>query len=158
MSNIVLMRIDDRLIHGQIMTSWVKYTRANKIVIVDDGVANDPFMVKVLGMAVPSGIDVDVFDTGKAVEVLKAEDQGSKNIIILVKYPKTIYTLIEGGVDVKEINVGGMGACLGRKSLYKNISASPEERELFKKMVSMGKNIFIQIVPDDKKVEIKKYL
>jgi len=53
MSNIALTRIDDRLIHGQVMTSWVKYTKANKIVIVDDGVANDPFMGDILKMAVP---------------------------------------------------------------------------------------------------------
>jgi PTS system mannose-specific IIB component len=158
MPNIVLTRIDDRLIHGQVMTSWVKYTRANKIVIVDDEVAKDPFMGKVLKMAVPSGIEVDVYDKDKAVEVLKAEGQDSKSIIILVKYPKTIYALIEGGVDIKEINVGGMGAGPGRKLLYKNISVSPEEREIFKKMVALEKNIYIQIVPDDKKVEIKKYL
>jgi len=158
MSNIVLVRIDDRLIHGQIMTSWVKYTRANTIVIVDDGVANDPFMEKVLKMAVPSEIKVDVFSTDKAIEILKLEDHGSKEIIILAKYPKTIHALIEGGVDIKDINMGGMGASVGRKSLYKNISVSPEEREILKKMVSIGKNIFMQIVPDDKKVEIDKYL
>ncbi len=158
MSNIVLTRIDDRLIHGQVMTSWVKYTRANKIVIVDDGVAKDPFMGKVLKMAVPSGIEVDVCDIDKAVEVLKAEGQDGKSIIILAKYPKTIYALIQGGVDIKDINVGGMGAGPGRKPLYKNISASTEERDIFKKMTALGKNIFMQIVPDDKKVEIKKYL
>jgi len=158
MSNIALTRIDDRLIHGQVMTSWVKYTKANKIVIVDDGVANDPFMGDILKMAVPSGIDVDIYDTQKAVEMLKSKEKNSNSIIILAKTPNAIYALIQGGVDITEINVGGMGAGPGRKSLYKNISASAQEREIFKKIVSMGKAVFMQIVPDDKRVEINRYI
>jgi len=156
--NIVLTRIDDRLIHGQVMTSWVKFTKADRIVIVDDGVANDPFMGDILKMAVPSGIDVDIYGIQKAVEMLKDEEKKDKNIIILAKTPKTIFALIQGGVDIQEINVGGIGAGPGRKSLYKNISASAEEKEIFKKILAMNKTVYMQIVPDDKRVEIEKYL
>ncbi|RKL61560.1 PTS mannose/fructose/sorbose transporter subunit IIB [Thermoanaerobacteraceae bacterium SP2] len=158
MLNIVLTRIDDRLIHGQVMTAWVKYTQANRIVIVDDGVAQDPFMEKVIKMAAPPGIKVEVYDVKKALEVLKEEEQHSDKTIILVKHPKTVYFLIEGGVEIRELNVGGMGAGPGRKPLYKNISASSEEREIFKKIIDLGVYIFLQIIPDDKEVDLKKYL
>lgn len=158
MLNIVLARIDDRLIHGQVMTAWVKYTQANRIIIVDDGVAQDPFMEKVLRMAAPPGIKVEVYDTQSAVAVLKGEGYPGENVIVLAKYPRTIYTLMEGGVGIKELNVGGMGASPGRKSLYRNISVSQEEREVFKKILSKGVTILIRIVPDDKGVEIKKFL
>ncbi|MBE6083621.1 MAG: PTS sugar transporter subunit IIB, partial [Tissierellaceae bacterium] len=56
MANIVLTRIDDRLIHGQVMTAWVKQTKATRIIIIDDVVAKDDFMKKVLTMAAPPGI------------------------------------------------------------------------------------------------------
>ncbi|AYO31323.1 PTS mannose/fructose/sorbose transporter subunit IIB [Biomaibacter acetigenes] len=158
MLNIVLTRIDDRLIHGQVMTAWVKYTQANRIIIVDDNVAQDPFMEKVLKMAAPPGIKVEVYDTQKAVAVLKGEGSPGEKVIVLAKHPKTIYALMEGGVGIKELNVGGMGAGAGRKLLYKNISASQEEREVFKNILSKGVAILIRIVPDDKGVEIKKFL
>ncbi len=58
MSEIVLTRIDDRLIHGQVMTAWVKKTRANQILIVDEEVAKDDFMSEILKMSAPSGIDI----------------------------------------------------------------------------------------------------
>jgi len=90
--------------------------------------------------------------------MLKSKEKNSNSIIILAKTPNAIYALIQGGVDITEINVGGMGAGPGRKSLYKNISASAQEREIFKKIVSMGKAVFMQIVPDDKRVEINRYI
>lgn len=155
---IVLTRIDDRLIHGQVMTAWVKFTQANRIMIIDEGVAKDPFMVKVLKMAAPPGIKVDIYDVEQAVEVLKENDSTNEKIIILVKHPVVIETLLEKGIEIKKLNVGGMGAAPGRKTLYKNISISKEEREIFQRILDKGTNIFIQIVPDEKEVDIKKLL
>lgn len=158
MSNIVFTRIDDRLIHGQVMTSWVKHTQANMISIVDNEVANDPFISRVLKMAVPSEVKVDIYNTEQAIEALTLKVQNSNRIIILAKHPKTIYSLIKNGVDIENVNVGGMGARPGRKSIYKNISASQEEKEIFEEILSLGKKVYMQIVPDDKKVDIEKYL
>ncbi|NLZ52423.1 MAG: PTS sugar transporter subunit IIB [Thermoanaerobacteraceae bacterium] len=158
MLNIVLTRIDDRLIHGQVMTAWVKYTQANRIIIVDDGVAQDPFMEKVIKMAAPPGIKVEVYDVAKAIDVVKKDGNKDEKVIILVKYPKVVNALMEGGVEIKKLNVGGMGAGPGRKPLYKNISASPEEKEIFKKIIDLGVHVSLQIIPDDKEVELKKVL
>ncbi|HBT49502.1 MAG TPA: PTS mannose/fructose/sorbose transporter subunit IIB [Caldanaerobacter subterraneus] len=158
MMPIVLTRIDDRLIHGQVMTAWVKFTQANRIMIIDEGVAKDPFMVKVLKMAAPPGIKVDIYDVEQAVEVLKENDSTNEKIIILVKHPVVIETLLEKGIEIKKLNVGGMGAAPGRKALYKNISISKEEREIFQRILDKGTDIFIQIVPDEKEVDIKKFI
>ncbi|QSQ08078.1 PTS system sorbose-specific EIIB component [Koleobacter methoxysyntrophicus] len=158
MLNIVLTRIDDRLIHGQVMTAWVKYTSGNRIIIVDDAVAGDPFMEKVLKMAAPKGISVDVYNTDEGAEALKQEANPKERVIVLVKYPKTIKFLFEKGVSFQEINVGGMAAGPGRKKFYKNISASPEEKEIFKDLSEKGVEINIQIVPDDRPISVKKLL
>ena len=68
---IVLVRIDDRLIHGQVMTSWLNYTGANKIMIIDDEVANDPFMKSVLKTCVPANVKLATFTVEKAAVRLK---------------------------------------------------------------------------------------
>lgn len=151
MLNIVLTRIDDRLIHGQVITAWAKIKKANRIIVVDDEVAEDSFMVKVLKMAAPSSIKVEIFTIADAAGALNAEDTG-ENVIILVKTPKTVLGLIQAGVNIKELNLGGMGATQGRKQLYRNISISEGEKELFRELLALDVDVFVQIVPDANKM------
>lgn len=156
--NLVLTRIDDRLIHGQVMTAWVKYNQANKIIIVDNEVVNDPFMMKVLKMTAPSDIIVEAYGVQEAAEVLKQDGTPGERVVVLVKCPQAILGLLEGGVSIKEVIIGGMGAKPGRKSLYKNISASLEEKEILRKIIQKGTRVTIRIVPDDKGTDVEKYL
>jgi D-glucosaminate PTS system EIIB component len=156
--NIALVRIDDRLIHGQVMTAWVRNTRANKIIIIDDKVSSDPFMSEVIKMAAPTGIAMELYGIEDGTEILKSAGRPGENVVLLVKYPAAILMLLEKGVAMKKVNIGGMGAAQGRKQLYKNISASLEERECLKKIMGRNINISIQIIPDDKSVDLKNLL
>lgn len=158
MNNIVLTRIDDRLIHGQVMTSWLNFTGANRIIVVDDQVAKDSFMKMILSSAVPGNISVDIFSIEEASSKIKDDFKESDKIIILAKYPKTILSLIEHGLQIKKLNVGGMGASSGRKNFYKNISASEEEKEIFKKIIDAGCEIYIQIIAEGQEIDLSKLL
>ncbi|MFQ7235056.1 MAG: PTS system mannose/fructose/N-acetylgalactosamine-transporter subunit IIB [Enterococcus hulanensis] len=158
MSEIVLTRIDDRLIHGQVMTAWVKKTRANQILIVDEEVAKDDFMSEILKMSAPSGIDILVKGLMDAVTFLKEQESENKRLIILVKAPVTIEELVENGITIDKLVVGGMGAKANRRVLYKNISASDEERMTFKKLIDQGIPVVIHIIPDQKETDLSKYL
>lgn len=157
MKNIVFTRIDDRLIHGQVMTAWLSNTNANEIVIIDDEVAQDDFIKMVMLAAVPQGIHVEILTVDEAVEYLSGEDAGAK-IIILVKNPFTINELLQKGVTIKELNVGGMGLRGNRSQVYRNIAASDDERDVFKKMITQKIVINIQVIPSDSKIDISKYL
>lgn len=157
MLNIVLTRIDDRLIHGQVATAWSKVTKANRIIVVDDEVASDSFMEMVLKSAAPSSLSVDVLTVNDAAKVINSDDTGER-VIILVKTPLTVLSLINSGVDIKELNLGGIGARQGRKQFYKNISISEEERAAFKELIDKGVNVFLQIVPDAKQISVAKLL
>ncbi|MCF6460419.1 PTS system mannose/fructose/N-acetylgalactosamine-transporter subunit IIB [Clostridium sp. Cult3] len=158
MKEVVLTRIDDRLIHGQVITAWVRVTKANRILIVDNDVAADPFLTKVLKMASPPGMEVKILDVYNAIEYLKEDNDVKEKIVLLVKTPDTVYKLQEGGVSLKEVNLGGMGARVGRKKLYKNISISDEEREILKKIIESGTKVYIKIVPDDKEIIVEDLL
>lgn len=157
MLNIVLTRIDDRLIHGQVVTAWSKITKANRIIVVDDEVAQDSFMVKILKMAAPSSFQIGIHTVEEASEILCGDDTGER-VIVLVKTPVTAQALIERGVVIKELNLGGMGAIQGRKQLYRNISISEEERACFRKLLEQGVHVYVQIVPDASAMEIKDLL
>lgn len=158
MSKIVLTRIDDRLIHGQVMTSWLNFTGATKIMVIDDQTAADPFMKTVLKNAVPANVGLGLFTVEKAAVRLKKGFKPDDKVIILVKYPKTILSLIEAGIPFEHLNIGGMGAAEGREKFYKNISATPEEREILKKIIDSGCKVEIQIIAEDAKVDVEKLL
>ncbi|RGC80422.1 PTS mannose/fructose/sorbose transporter subunit IIB [Hungatella hathewayi] len=158
MQGIVLTRIDDRLIHGQVMTSWLNFTSANKIMVIDDQSAADPFMKTVLKNAVPGNVGLGVFTAQKAAERLKKGFKPEDKVIILVKYPRTILSLMEQGIAFDHLNIGGMGAGKGREKFYKNISASEEEKVILKKIIDSGCQTEIQIIAEDAKVDVARLL
>ncbi|WP_332236942.1 PTS system mannose/fructose/N-acetylgalactosamine-transporter subunit IIB [Sporolactobacillus sp. KGMB 08714] len=159
MKNIVFVRIDDRLIHGQVMTAWVHNKNANEIVVIDDEVANDDFLIMIMKSVIPENIMLKILSCDTAASYLEKDDPNINNrIIVLVKNPKTIYRLIQKGVKLTHLNVGGMGATKERKKLFRNIAATDEERELFREIIKEGVNVEIQVIPDDKSVDINKYL
>ena len=122
---IVLARIDDRLIHGQVMTSWLNYTGAGKIVVIDDATAKDSFLSMIIKTLVPANIKTEVTTLEKSVEVVAALPKNEK-VILLSKTPEAYVNLVKNGIALEKINIGGMGARPGRKTLYRNISASEE--------------------------------
>lgn len=158
MKHIVLARIDDRLIHGQIVTAWVKQTGCSRIVIVDDPLSKDTFMQRLLKAAAPPGISADVLATNDAINLLKEKPSEGENIIILTKVPEIMEALIDGGVALDKIILGGMGAKGGRKRFNKNVSASPEEVECIKRILKKGTDMYYQMVPGEKAQDVKKFL
>ena len=92
MKDIVWTRIDDRLIHGQVMTQWIQHCGANEVVIVDDGVAKDTFIQMVMKSSVPKKISLKVFSVKDAITYLTGEPNNEK-ILILVKIPSVLVSL-----------------------------------------------------------------
>lgn len=156
MKNLVLTRIDDRLIHGQVMTSWIKQKNAVQVIIADDEVAEDEFMINVLEMAVPDEIAIGIFNRKDAVTFMSRGLEAST--ILLVKGPEILNYMVDHGIDINEVDVGGMGAKKGRSVLYKNISTNPEENENFLKLLDKGVNVFVQVMPQDKQINIAEYI
>lgn len=156
MQNLVLTRIDDRLIHGQVMTAWSKVTHAEQVLVVDDGVAQDDFMINVLENAIPESMAIGVFNKEDAVTFLSQPLEAPT--IILAKVPQTLEYLIDNGIDIPDIDLGGIGAKQGRERLYHTISVSEDEKSSFKRLIEHGTHVFIQIMPQNDKVDLKELL
>jgi len=152
MQNLVLLRVDDRLIHGQVMTAWLKVIPAKEIMVIDDQVANDDFMKTVIMMSAPSGIVVSVNSVQEAIK--KFNEGLNVRTIALVKTPLTIKKMIEQGAMFDTVNIGGLGMAPGRRPLFKNISASQEERDALKEMIDKGIKVKIQIIPSEKITDV----
>lgn len=156
MQNLVLTRIDDRLIHGQVMTKWLKETGAQNVVIVDDATSNNDFMINVFEQAVPEDIGIGIFNKEDGVTFFSQPLEAPT--IILVKVPETIEYMVDHGIDITEVDLGGMGAKDGRCTLYQYISTSPAEDECFERLLNKGVNVYVQIVPQNEKQSIKPLL
>lgn len=158
MKNIVLARVDDRLIHGEVVSVWTPNLSANRIVIADDEVAADKFNVKLLKLLAPAGVKVNVYTVDEAGEKLNGEFKKEEKIIILVKSPIAFDRMIKAGLELKDINLGGMGLRNERTPFVKNVSCSPLEIESIKSMMEKGVHIYYQLVPEQQVIEVSDVL
>lgn len=156
LNNLLFTRIDDRLIHGQVMTSWMKALPAKQILVVDNDVAKDDFMQFVLQNAAPKGVKVKALTETDAIATL--QDGLKVPSHILAKTPLSLRSLVDAGLDIDQINIGGMGMRSGRKKLYKNISATEDEKEAFRQFSDQGIRVYIQIVATSGTVEVNDLL
>ncbi len=147
MSEIVLNRVDDRLIHGQVMTGWLGLRRASAIWIADDAVATNPMMLDIFRFAAPSGIKIEAFTLDAIAEKLRDLSSGHDRIILLAKVPKTFLRLLEKGYRASDINYGAMAHKPNSRNLASNCDLLPEEIEDTEKLHQQGIRVWIQLVP-----------
>lgn len=157
MKSIVLARIDDRLIHGQVVTAWTKFVGANTIIIVDNELSKNKLMQRIYIAAAPSGIDLRILTFEEALAYLKERDNQAK-VMILAKNPHIFEDLINAGVAIESINFGGMGSTAKRTRLIRNAHADEEERACFKRLIDQGIPVYFQIVPDEKSTDVQRIL
>jgi D-glucosaminate-specific PTS system IIB component len=147
MSEVVLNRVDDRLIHGQVMTGWLGSRRANVIWIADDGVATNPMMLDIFRFAAPAGIKIEAFTIERAAEKLSQLSDGHDRIILLAKVPRTFLRLLEKGYRPSDINYGAMAHKANSRNVAPNCDLSPDEIADSEQLHRQGIRIWIQLVP-----------
>jgi mannose/fructose/N-acetylgalactosamine-specific phosphotransferase system component IIB len=152
---LTLVRVDDRLIHGQVVAIWLKALNARRIVIVDDRTARDEFLREVITLSAPPGVPVEVLDVESGTQRVLDLVADPEPVFVLVRTPIVALHLREAGVEFPLLNVGGLGAGPTRKPLYRNISANPEELEAMRRLESMGTSVELRIVENDRPVAFR---
>ncbi|MCD8221347.1 MAG: PTS sugar transporter subunit IIB [Clostridiales bacterium] len=150
--SVELARVDERLVHGQIMTAWVKRFWIRRIMLIDDEIAQDEFMKQLLAMSAPSGVTVEVRSVADAAENLKVES--SEKTLLLFKEIGGALALIKEGYILKELNIGNIGSTPSRRAITREVYVSEEEKEMLRKLNAAGVNCYIQKLPQDNRVDI----
>ena len=158
MAEIKLFRIDSRLIHGQIITKWLKGTQADKIVVVDETLAADDFMKEIYVAAVPKGISVDSYDTDGAMEEWERNRFGEGKALVLVRDVAACLSLYAKGFSLDSIQIGELPNGPGRTPVYKAVSFSKQEVENLKALYDKGISIVLHIVPDNPSMDFEKVI
>ncbi|MBG5928809.1 PTS system mannose/fructose/N-acetylgalactosamine-transporter subunit IIB [Providencia rettgeri] len=150
-------RIDDRLIHGQVITTWVKNFDIEQVIIVNDKVANDTVQQSVLTMAAPPDLKVVVFGVDKFIEVLKKAEIKRRTMLLFTN-SIDVNRLVESGLKLEKLNVGGMRMQEGRRNLSRAVAVTPNEEQAFRSLINNNVAVEIQMVPKDPIVELKTLL
>jgi len=144
---IAMIRIDERLIHGQVTMGWARSSSANLILAVNDLVAKDEFQKKVMMMAAPVGATVEIYSIDDVMERFEHNTWPNATILLLLRNPVDMVRLVEKGIKVSKVNVGGVRSPGATIKLTKEVSATPEELAAWKKLDEAGIRIEVQWTP-----------
>lgn len=156
LEGIKFIRIDYRLIHGQVITKWSHLVPIKQIVIVNDELANDDFMADIYAMAAPQGMEVKVFTKTDFVKDAKSGVYDSGSTFLLFKSIEDCEVVVSEGVNFSQVQIGGLGSGNGRTSVVKGISVDSNDIAKLESIASKGAEVTFQVTPEEKKVTLSQ--
>jgi PTS system mannose-specific IIB component len=142
------MRIDHRLLHGQVAFTWAHFLGATRIIIIDDAAAADDFTKMALNMSKPAGVKLNVFSVQRALERADKIDSLSDNIFIVFGCTHDAAAFITGHPGFRELNVGGLAKKPNSKTYSGVVYLTPEEEDDLRRVEATGCKLFMQQLPD----------
>ena len=158
MATIKLIRVDFRLIHGQVIGRWLQQTGAGRILIINDALAKDDFMASIYTMAAPPGISVEIKTVEEAVSDWNSNQLGEGNIFILFKDVPSLYAAFKLGFPMETVQIGGLGSEPDRINVFGPITLNQTDADLLKEIASADNRIYFHQVPDEPSAELDRIL
>ena len=155
-----LIRIDSRLLHGQVATSWTKTVKPDRIIVVSDSVAKDKLRKNMIMQAAPPGVHANVVPIKKMVEVSKDPRFGDTHALVLFETPEDILKAVNAGLDLKgkTINVGSMAHKVGKVAVTKAVSLDQTDIDTYKELIKDGLKFDVKMLPSSSSDDISKLL
>ncbi|HFR3775027.1 TPA: PTS sugar transporter subunit IIB [Streptococcus suis] len=144
-----LARIDTRLLHGQVATAWTPASKADRIIVASDTVAQDDLRKQLIKQAAPGNVKANVVPIKKLIEVSKDPRFGNTHALILFETPQEALEAIEGGVEIKELNVGSMAHSTGKTMVNNVLSMDKDDVATFERLRELGVKFDVRKVPND---------
>ncbi|MTI66840.1 MAG: PTS N-acetylgalactosamine transporter subunit IIB [Firmicutes bacterium] len=157
MPNILLTRIDNRLIHGQVAVTWSNHVGANLILVANDKVADDEIQQNLMDMAASDAMQTRYFTIQETIDKIHYAADHQK-IALIVKTPQDVLKLVKGGVPIKKVNIGNMHFSEGKKQITSTVSVDEKDKEAFRELDKLKVKLEIRRVPDEKAHDIMKLI
>ncbi|HCF8067704.1 TPA: PTS sugar transporter subunit IIB [Klebsiella michiganensis] len=148
---ITLLRVDHRLLHGQVAFSWTQYVGADCILIANDNVPEDELRKTTIKLAKPPSVKLVIKNINDAIESIKSGVTDKYHLFIVVESVNDAWRIASAVEGIKSINLGGIKAKAGSKNISKAINLLPEEIEQLQQLVGKGVEVEIRQVPNDRK-------
>ena len=156
--NIVGVRIDGRLVHGQVANLWTPKLQVDRIIVIDEAASTDDIQKSGLRMATPMTTRLSVLDYKVAADHIKNERYGKQRVFLVAKKPQEYLKLLDEGVELASINVGTMSQTPTTKAVTKQINVEQEDIEVFDKIAEKGVELTAQLTPSDDSHDFMKLL
>lgn len=153
-----LVRVDHRLLHGQVAFSWTKVLGTNCILIANDSVASDQLRMSALRMAKPEGVKLVIKNMKDSIDAINSGVTDKYTLLVLVETVEDANRLTDGVPSIKKVNLGGAKSAPDKKQISKAFFLSENEAEMIKSMEEKGINLFIQMVPEDPSKDISEII
>ncbi|MFM1524684.1 MULTISPECIES: PTS galactosamine transporter subunit IIB [Helcococcus] len=155
MPNILLTRIDNRLIHGQVATQWTNVVGANLLLVANDEVSTNKMRQGLMDMAAPNGVATRYFSIEKTISIIDKASPKQK-IFIICENPQDVLRLVEGGVPITKVNIGNMHMAEGKRQVAAAVCVDDADVEAFRKLKERGVELEIRKVPQEQSESTEK--
>jgi len=151
---LILFRIDDRLIHAQVVVGWGRKLRPDRIILADDQVSAEDWEKELYTSAAEPDFKATVLTLAEAAEQIEGGVFDSEKIFLLVRGPAEALEMLDKGLDTNEINVGGLHFREGREKITENVWVDGEEKGLLRDIVKKGITLEARALPGDERITI----
>ncbi|MDE1426841.1 mannose/fructose/sorbose PTS transporter subunit IIB [Bacillus licheniformis] len=155
---IVLARIDDRFIHGQVLTRWIKIHAADRIIVVSNEVAQDEMRKTLILSVAPSNVKASAVSISKMAKAFHSPRYEDTTAMLLFENPGDIVSLIEAGVPIEIVNVGGMRFENNRRQITKSVSVTEKDIKSFEQLHELGVKLELRQLPSDSSEDFMQIL
>ncbi|OGW35311.1 MAG: hypothetical protein A2010_12490 [Nitrospirae bacterium GWD2_57_9] len=153
---VVFTRIDDRLIHGQVVEGWVNFLKANRILVADDRVASDTLQRSIMEISVPQGIKVSIGRVDDICEQVRETASGKDRAILLFATPSAVVAALKLGLQCRELNIGGMHYIPGKRKLIDVLAVDDQDLKALREISAHGVKVTVQAVPNQRPLPLEK--
>jgi len=150
MATIPLLRVDNRLIHGQVAAFWVRSLSCNRVIIIDDVTCADKFMKKILMMATPAATKLSIFTSEEAAREWKEHQLGDGRAMVIFKDIKGAQKAYQAGFDFPTLQIGGSAHTTGQKQVLGPIYMNEDEARILNELEQCGVEITFQVLSEQK--------
>ncbi len=155
---IVLTRTDDRFIHGQVTTGWASKVGASRIVLVNDGIANDTLIQKLQRLSAGPGVEVVFLTQAAAVERIRGEGLGAEPFFLLVESPTDLVPLVQAGLKLEEVNLGNLRFEPGKRKIANWLFVNDRQIGALRELAAQGIRLNAQWMIGQETINVNEWL
>ena len=155
---IALLRVDDRLIHGQVVEGWVPHLKVDLVVVVSDAAAVDDVQAALMKMALPPSVGLVITKVADAVKTLSSPQMEKRKALVLVPGPAEALALVEGGLKIDRVNVGGLHFTVGKVQLGRALFLDAKDKAALRSLAKKGVRLEGRPLPTDPEEDLMSEL
>lgn len=151
---LTLVRIDDRLIHGQVVEGWLPTLKVARVCVISDAAAADPIQRSLMELSLPESVALDIMTVAAAASRLKGYAGAADRVLVLAPGPQEILALHEAGVPFDSVNVGGLHYAAGTVQLGKALFLNETDMRALDSLAARGVRVEGRAVPSEKSLDV----